>query len=122
MPEGKYNSGIGFRCIKEGKKPKGYQCEVAEDKTGSIYSIGQGWLHPANKDWKGFIAAANNCFKSGDWNKVKIRINGDHIQVWVNDHMTADVKDKAFTKGSIALQHHGKGGVHRFKNIKITQL
>lgn len=122
VPESGYNSGIGFRCSGE-KKPIGYQCEVDRKKSGSIYAIGKGWVLPhKGQDWNNFYEAAGSCFKDNEWNTFKIRCDGEHIQIWVNGHKTADVKDQRFSSGAIALQHHGKGAVHRFRNVKIRPL
>lgn len=123
MPEEGYNSGIGFRCAEGTKKISGYQCEVANEKTGSIYAIGKGWVLPADKDgWGKFISSANGCFKKGEWNKIKIRCEGPRIQIWINGHQTADVTDDKYQSGKIALQHHGKGDLHRFKNVRIREI
>ena len=122
MPKSGYNSGIGFRCT-GAKKPLGYQCEIDNAKSGSIYAIGKGWVLPPKKDaWEGFYKVAGDCYKAGEWNKFKIRCVGDHIQIWINGHKTADIKDSRFKKGQIALQHHGKGAMHYFRNVRIKEL
>lgn len=123
MPTDNYNSGIGFRIDNSGNKPMGYQCEVADKKTGSVYAIGKGWVLPANKDdWTAFYAKAGDCFKMKEWNKIRIVCKGKRIQIWVNGHQTVDIEDDKYSKGGIALQHHGKGDTHRFKNIRIKEL
>jgi hypothetical protein len=33
-----------------------------------------------------------------------------------------DVHDKAFLEGRVAIQHHGKGELHFFRNIKIRPI
>ena len=122
MPQSGYNSGIGFRCT-GAKKPLGYQCEIDNAKSGSIYAIGKGWVLPPKKDaWEDFYKVAGNCYKAGEWNKFKIKCLGDHIQIWINGHKTADIKDSRFKKGQIALQHHGKGDMHYFRNVRIKEL
>ena len=122
MPNSGYNSGIGFRCT-GAKKPLGYQCEIDKKKSGSIYAIGKGWVLPSNKNaWEGFYKVAGDCFKAGEWNKFRIKCQGDHIQIWVNGHKTADIRDNRFQKGQIALQHHGTGGMHYFRKIRIKVL
>ena len=122
MPVGIYNSGIGFRCTNS-KKLKGYQCEIDKKKSGSIYGIGKGWVSPAKKSaWPDFYKNAADCFVEGQWNKIRLRCLNDHIQVWINGVKTSDVKDKRFTEGHFALQHHGKGDVHSFRNIKVKEL
>jgi hypothetical protein len=123
MPSDDYNSGIAFRCTNKGKKPIGFQCEVWAQKSGSIYGIGKGYVLPEGaKDWAAFYKTAGDCFKAGQWNKFRIKCEGSKIQIWINGHQTADVESKLFTKGVFALQHHGRGGVHRFRNIRIKTL
>ena len=122
MPDKGYNSGIGFRCTGKGK-PKGYQCEVENQKTGMIYAIGSGWVWPKDKEESAkFKEMAGESFKVGEWNALRVLCEGDHIRIWVNDTLTADVRDKRFAKGAVALQHHGKGDVHRFRNIRIRKV
>lgn len=122
MPDDGYNSGVGFRCTGKGR-PKGYQCEIDRAKTGMIYAIGSGWVWPKGaEETKRFNAMAEGAFDNAKWNTLRIRSEGQSIKIWVNDKLTADVTDKRFASGSIALQHHGKGGLHRFRNINIREL
>ncbi len=122
MPEDGYNSGIGFRCTGEGK-PKGYQCEIDRAKSGMIYAIGSGWVWPKGAEQtKRFQAMSAGAFDNTKWNTFRIRCEGDRIQIWVNDKQTADVRDDRHKRGSVALQHHGKGGVHRFRNVRLREL
>jgi len=63
----------------------------------------------------------------GKWNDFRVVANGNHLQHFINETMTAEVIDeqteKAATKGVIALQiHRGPAMVVRFKNIKIRKL
>ena len=60
-------------------------------------------------------------FADNEWNAFRIRCQGDHIQIWINGVQTADVHDPRFRRGSVALQHHGKGGVHHFRNIRLRK-
>ena len=69
-----------------------------------------------------FAKMAGETFKEGEWNTFRILCEGDRIRIWVNGVLTTDVKDDIFSKGSIALQHHGKGGVHQFRNIRIRTI
>ncbi|MFT5129278.1 MAG: hypothetical protein ACI8W8_002900, partial [Rhodothermales bacterium] len=123
MPtKGGYNSGIGFRCV-GAKKPTGYQCEVADEKSGMIYAIGKGWVYPKEKAGQAAFSKTHaTTFKKGEWNKFRILVDGTRIQIWVNGIQTADVENDWFAKGHVALQHHGKGSVHRFRNVRIREL
>lgn len=63
----------------------------------------------------------------GKWNDFRVVANGNHLQHFINETMTAEVIDqqteKAASKGVIALQiHQGPAMVVRFKNIKIRKL
>ena len=88
-----------------------------------IYAIGSGWVWPkGDEESKRFKAMAGDSFRVGEWNRFRIRAEGEHLQIWVNDTLTADVKDGTFSRGAIALQHHGKGDVHRFRKVRIREL
>ena len=63
----------------------------------------------------------------GKWNDFRVVADGNHLQHFINETMTAEVIDeqidKAATNGVIALQiHRGPAMVVRFKNIKIRKL
>jgi hypothetical protein len=63
----------------------------------------------------------------GEWNDFRVVANGNHLQHFINETLTAEVideqSDKAATKGVIALQiHRGPAMTVRFKNIKIRKL
>lgn len=123
MPDGAYNSGLAFRCQTGGKRFTGYQCEIDRAKSGMIYAIGKGWVWPKGKEQAAkFAKVAGDCFKDGKWNRFKVKCVDNHLQIWVNGVQTANVKDDLFSDGVIAVQHHGKGDVHRFRNIRVRVL
>ena len=125
MPADDYNAGIGFRCeLLPNGRPRGYQCEVADDLSGSLYAIGSGgWVWPkGDNDRTTFFEQAGNAFRRGRWNHFRIRCEGKSIKIWVNGILTTDVTDEKHQAGRIALQHHGKGGPHRYRNAKIRSL
>jgi len=118
LQESNGNSGVFFRSSLEGTKISGWQVEVAPkgNDTGGIYeSYGRGWLVqiPDEKE---------NILKPDQWNKLKIRAEGDNVKTWLNGQMMVDFKDEKIgrAKGSIALQIHSGGGVKiRWRYIKI---
>ncbi len=119
-PLDNYNTGIAFRCD---ATPIGYQCEIFDRLSGSLYGIKQGWIHPPSKEaFEDFYKIAGDCYKGGEWNHYRIKCQGDRIQIWVNEHLTTDIRDSAFTEGRVAIQHHGKGETHYFRNIKLRPL
>ena len=67
---------------------------------------------------------AGDCYKPGAWNYYRIKCGGggDSIQIWVNGHVTTDVRGRSFKEGRAAIQDHGKGNVHSFQNLRIRPL
>ena len=115
------NSGVFIRSSIEGTKISGWQVEVAPENlhTGGIYeSYGRGWLiQPKAEDEK--------WLKVGEWNTMKILVNGVEITSWLNGHKMVYLKDDKIGKGEgfIALQIHDGGGIKvRWKDIKIKEL
>ena len=119
-PHENYNTGIGFRCD---STPVGYQCEIFDEQSGSLYAIKQGWVFPPSKDeLEQFYEVAGDCFKRGEWNEYRIVCVGDRIQIWVNGHKTTDIRDSTFQEGRVAIQHHGRGDTHYYRNLKIRPI
>jgi hypothetical protein len=63
----------------------------------------------------------------GQWNDFRVVANGNHLQHFINETLTAEVIDEqtenAATSGVIALQiHQGPAMTVRFKNIKLRKL
>lgn len=116
------NSGIFFRSFIEAPVTvHGWQCEVAPkgNDSGGIYeSYGRGWLVqiPDEKE---------NILKEGEWNTMRIKVVGDHVQTWLNGEPMSDFNDEIIGKaqGRIALQIHDGGGIKvLWKNLNITKL
>ena len=115
------NSGVFFRSTIEGTKVKGWQVEVAPPNhdTGGIYeSYGRNWLVqiPDEKE---------NILKPGEWNTLRIRAEGDHVQTYLNGTEMVDMHDEIIGRGegSIALQIHDGGGIKvRWRNFKLQPL
>ena len=58
---------------------------------------------------QGLFLAANldkSLEKRDGWNTIKIRAQGDHLQVWLNGRQTADVHDTRSDSGKIGFQVH----------------
>jgi hypothetical protein len=115
------NSGVFIRSDIDGTKISGWQVEVAppDNFTGGIYeSYGRGWLiKPAPEKEK--------ILKYGDWNKMRIKVEGDEVTSWLNGTQMVQIKDEKIGqgKGFIALQIHAGGGIKvRWKNIRIREL
>lgn len=118
------NSGIQFRSHLDAAgnnglgKVFGYQYELdpsARKWTGGIYDEGRrDWLYPLSLN-----ASAQNAFKQGVFNKVRIECIGHEIKTWVNNIPAAYMVDTADSKGFIALQVHSIGNNEQLKGEKI---
>lgn len=115
------NSGVFFRSSIDGVKISGWQVEVAPPgrHSGGVYeSYGRGWLiqpKPEDEQW----------LKMGEWNTMKISVNGDEVNTWLNGHPIIQLKDEKIGKadGFIALQIHDGGGIKvKWRNLMIEEL
>ena len=115
------NSGIFFRSTLEGTKISGWQVEVAPPgkNSGGIYeSYGRGWLIKPKPE-------KDKALKMGDWNKMKIKVEGDKVITWINGTRMISLTDQKLGdgKGSIALQIHSGGGIKvKWRNLKVRPL
>jgi hypothetical protein len=115
------NSGVFIRSTVEGTTVSGWQVEVAPPGkfTGGIYeSYGRKWLVKPEKK-------KDKALKFGEWNHMKIKVNGDKITTWLNGTEMISLTDEIIGKGkgSIALQIHDGGGIKvNWKNILLTKL
>ncbi len=93
------NTGIWFRY----KSPQvAYQADILEYKnpvcwSGTLYCPGKMFL-AMNED--------PSIVNREGWNTMKVRAEGDHLQVWLNGHKTADVHDDSSDSGKIGFQVH----------------
>ena len=121
LQESNGNSGLFFRSTIEGTKITGWQCEVAPkgQDTGGIYeSYGRGWLVKIEDE-------KENILKPGKWNKLRLKVEGDRVQTWLNGKSMVDFTDEKIGKadGSIALQIHSGGGIKvRWRKLIIQEL
>ncbi len=121
LQEANGNSGLFFRSTIEGTKIAGWQCEVAPqgNDTGGIYeSYGRGWLKQIEEE-------KENILKPEEWNKLRLRVEGDRVQTWLNGQPMVDFADEKIGKanGSIALQIHDGGGIKvKWRNLIIQEL
>ena len=115
------NSGVFFRSSIEGTKVSGWQVEVApkDHDTGGIYeSYGRGWLEKIPDEKESIL-------KPGEWNTLRIRVEGDHVRTYLNGKPMIDMNDAKIgaANGSIALQIHDGGGIKvRWRKLVLKPL
>lgn len=113
------NSGVFIRSTVDGTKISGWQVEVAPPghDTGGVYeSYGRGWLIKPDPE-------KDKALKMGEWNQMKIQLNGDTLTSWLNGTQMVTITDAKIGEGegSIALQIHSGGGIRvKWRNIKVT--
>ncbi len=115
------NSGVFFHSSVEGTKISGWQAEVAPrgHDTGGIYeSYGRGWLIKPDPE-------KDKNLKEGDWNTMKVRMDGNKVTTWLNGVQMVELVDEKIgaADGKIALQIHDGGGVKvRWRKVEIKNL
>jgi hypothetical protein len=115
------NSGVFIRSTVDGTKVSGWQVEVAPPghSTGGIYeSYGRGWLIKPDPE-------KDKALKYGDWNKMKIVVNGDRVISYLNGVEMVDFTDSKIGQGEggILLQIHDGGGIKVYwRNITLKEL
>ncbi|MEZ5301859.1 MAG: sulfatase-like hydrolase/transferase [Verrucomicrobiales bacterium] len=121
--ESGFNSGLAFRCTGAKGKPKGYQCEIDLDKPGGIYGIGLGgWLYPNKATNAEYAARAKGALKRGAWNQFRVVAEGPRLRTYLNGALIADIEDARAARGYFGIQHHGKGGVVKFRKIRARAI
>jgi hypothetical protein len=124
------NSGVQVRSHYDpaGHEGKGlvYGCQFEIDPSsrkwsGGIYDEGRrDWLYPGSLNPK-----AQNAYKAGEFNHIKIEYIGHEMKTWLNDVAVAYLSDTLDRKGFIGLQMHAiskpelVGKKVFFKNIRI---
>lgn len=139
------NSGIQYRSRIVNEKDfvvSGYQADIdfGNNYAGILYEEkGRGILArrgqkvtinaDGGKDASQFgdEAGLASAIHPGEWNDFRVVANGNHLQHFINETMTAEVidhqSDKAAKDGVIALQiHQGPPMVVRFKNIMVRKI
>jgi len=115
------NSGVFFRSTIDGIKVNGWQVEVAppgKDSGGIYESYGRGWLIKPDPE-------KDKALKMGEWNTMKIKVDGSSVTTWLNDVEMVHLNDEKIGEGQggIALQIHDGGGIKvRWRNLFIEEL
>ena len=125
-------SGIFFdTAINSGEGPhlhlgKGYEVQLNNQdrdqrKTGSLYAVVDLLKSPVDET---------------QWFKIRFRVVGKHVVIWVNDKQVVDYTEESPPKrgkgrekrvidpngGAIALQAHDPSSTYYFKNIRIKKI
>jgi hypothetical protein len=108
------NSGVWFRYQ---SADKAYQADILEYKDPECYS---GTLYCPGKMFLAMNTDKTLVDRDG-WNTIKVRAQGDHIQIWLNEKQVADVQDDTSDSGKIGFQVH-PGGVFGPMKIVVREI
>lgn len=53
--------------------------------------------------WNVLGEVANDTYRAGEWNHIKVRVEKDKLQCFVNDHQVFESKDRKFVAGAVGL-------------------
>ena len=138
------NSGIQIRCQRDDKGvASGLQCDLDDgavwlgriyDEHGRALVMERGTrvsIAPDGRRWVDPFAEAKS-FQSvpakNDWNRYRIRAEGSHVQVWINEVFFGALDDhdaqQAEWSGRLAFQLHSGPGPAKvqFRNVHLTPL
>lgn len=118
------NGGIYFhtKFQQEGWPTKGYEAQVNNTqhdpkRTGSLYGVSN---------------VLKQQIPDNQWWTQTIRVEGNHIQILLNDEVVVDYyepecvgqsdADRRLDKGTFAFQAHDPGSTVYFKNIRVKRL
>ena len=138
---GTINNGSGFVMTKESYKDFLLELEFKPDSTvnsgvfircknqelsfSDCYEINIWDLHPQQNNRTGAVVSRTTPLAHVEtldqWNTYKIKIKGNHLQVWINEVLTADLQNDDLVAGPIALQAAETGEI-RFRNVRILPL
>lgn len=104
------NSGVWFRY--QGPD-KAYQADILEWKNPVCWS---GTFYCPSKMFLAMNTDEKLVNRDG-WNTIRIRTEGNHTQIWLNDKQVADVNDDTTDSGKIGFQVHPGA---EFGPMKIT--
>lgn len=122
--DGFINSGIQFRSerIPNSHEMIGYQADFGAGYDGALYDESRRNRVLARPE----ADVLEQALKPGEWNDYTIRVEGGHIQLWLNGVQTVDYiePDEGLpAAGRIGLQIHGNGVLEvRFKDLEVEQL
>ncbi|NBE54115.1 ThuA domain-containing protein [Streptomyces boluensis] len=90
--------------------------DVPEKTTGSVYGFQSADIDARDK-------ALN---PPGQWNTYELRVEGEHLQIWlngakINDYTNTDPA-RSLVQGHIGIQNHGDGDDVSFRDIRVKEL
>lgn len=79
------NSGVFFRADPENPVQGGFEIQVLDSRKETLGKHDMGALYDAS------AATSNSLRKVREWNSLRLRVEGERVQVWVNGEQVNDV-------------------------------
>lgn len=99
------NSGLYFRANPPDENPdgfpKGYEAQICHNQDAHT-----GWLWKPGKPTGKATALLT---KDNEWFAMRVKAEGNHIQIWVNEQLVMTYDDDEFKSGRFAIQCHNAG-------------
>ena len=118
------NAGVQIRSrrIPDDSEMIGYQADLGNGWWGCLYDESRRRRMLVRADEQ----QLDQVLDREGWNEYRIRCEGRHVQLWINDHQTVDYTEPDESleqRGLIGLQiHAGQPGEAWYKDIKIREL
>ena len=118
------NAGVQIRSrrIPDDSEMIGYQADLGNGWWGCLYDESRRRRMLVRADEE----ELDQVLDREGWNEYRIRCEGRHVQLWINDHQTVDYTEPDESleqRGLIGLQiHAGQPGEAWYKDIKIREL
>ena len=98
----------------------GFQAEVDSSlETGGLYETGgRAWVVKPDAERMAGV------YEPGEWAQLRVRAVGQSVDVWVNDHLTASLRDDpGRLSGHLGLQLHGGQEMHvEYRDLRVRDL
>ena len=93
-------------------------------ENGGVYGIGfGGWLHPKGPEQTAKLKiTTDGLFNDDNWNKIHVRVIGDHVQTWINGQKVTNIRGIKVYRGRLGIQHHGSGGTVKFRSLRFRRI
>lgn len=118
------NSGVQMRSYLVSGAVTGYQIEIDPSTrawSGGLYEQrGRGWLNDLSENEPARLA-----FLAGTWNHMRVVMDGDRVQSWINGVPATDYEESSISiprEGFLAIQVHQGSSTIFGKKIRIRNM
>ena len=74
---------------------------------------------PSVYTWKVLDERAHKAYRPGEWNLLKVRVDADRIQCFVNDDLVTETTDRVLASGSVGLAKF-RSTEAEFRNFRVA--